>query len=177
MGHVTYMILLSLPMEYLGPYLGRPSMTTPPSHVFGKIRIFAKKHCKLIRKNGRVPGGGGFARVDRSSFPPNLYWKYDSKIMIACELFRILSGFEWFIVGLVPNFWYLFWNTKNDFLGQIFLTSEKSDNMLKITNITERGWFMTNLTDFQYLIENLKNDLSEPKFWGNWRVVKPFQND
>ena len=73
MGHVTYMILLSLPMEYLGPYLGRPSMTTPPSHVFGKIRIFAKKHCKLIRKNGRVPGGGGFARVDRSSFPPNLY--------------------------------------------------------------------------------------------------------
>ena len=49
--------------------------------------------------------------------------------------------------------------------------------MLKITLITERGWFMSNLTDFQYSIGNLKNDLSEPKFWGNWRVVKPFQND
>ena len=73
MGHVTYMILLSLPMEYLGPYLGRPSMTTPPSHVFGKIRIFAKKHCKLIRKNGRVPGVAGVPKRWKKIFSSQIY--------------------------------------------------------------------------------------------------------
>ena len=44
MGHVTYMILLGLPIESLGP-----SMTAPPSHVFEKFGIFAQKRCKLLK--------------------------------------------------------------------------------------------------------------------------------
>ena len=79
MGHVTFMILLGLPMEYLGPYLGHPSMTSPPSHVFGKNRIFAKKRWKLIPKNGRVPEGGGLlgftTQVSHQTFTENMILK------------------------------------------------------------------------------------------------------
>ena len=75
MGHVTYMILLGLPMEYLGPYLGRPSITAPPSHVFGKIRIFAKKRWKL----GECPGEGGLlgltTQVSHQTFTENMILK------------------------------------------------------------------------------------------------------
>ena len=39
MGHVTYIILFGLYMEYLGP-----SMTSPASHVIPKIEIFGLKN-------------------------------------------------------------------------------------------------------------------------------------
>ena len=39
MGHVTYIILFGLYMEYLGP-----SMTPPASHVISKIEIFGLKN-------------------------------------------------------------------------------------------------------------------------------------
>ena len=54
MSHVTYMILLGLPMEYLGP-----SMTAPPSHVTKKNSIFGPKIAKKSRFSSRDSGNSG----------------------------------------------------------------------------------------------------------------------
>ena len=58
MGHVTYIILLGLPMEYLGP-----SMTAPPSHVTWKNWDFRSKNAKKSRFSSRDSGPVGASNV------------------------------------------------------------------------------------------------------------------